>query len=91
MTGQPARQRSELSRAIGLATTIERTVHSLTREQLSAASGISLSTLSRIETGSGVASIEQIEHLAAVFGISASEFVARGEDLATRKRSARQP
>lgn len=63
----------------------ERAARRLKQEQVSAATGIPINTLSKIERGQTAIDIEQIEKIAAAFGILPEDLWA-----AARRRAARQ-
>ena len=68
------RERSAWSAAVAAQIRAERARASKTREQIAEASGVSLSTYRRLETGERVADTTQLARLCGAFGLAMSEF-----------------
>jgi transcriptional regulator with XRE-family HTH domain len=90
VTGQTARESSPLSKALGVVILAERSALGLSREQVEAASGVSYSTIRRIEAGERVPTVSQIDAIAKCLDMRGSELTRLAEDRIERDERRRQ-
>lgn len=76
---QNAREHTPLSVAVAATVRAERAALGLTREEVSARSGVPVSTLRRIETQERVATVSQLGGVARALGLRLSDLLLRAE------------
>lgn len=89
VTGQTARESSPLSKALGIVILAERNALGLSREQVEHATGVSYSTIRRIEAGERVATVTQVDALASALNMRGSELLRLAEDRVAREATRR--
>jgi len=85
VTGQTAREASPLSRALGIVILAERNAAGLSREQVEAVTGVSYSTIRRIEAGERVPTVTQVRDIADALDMRASELMRLAEERLERE------
>ncbi len=90
MTGQTARESSPLSKALGIVILAERNALGLSREQVEHATGVSYSTIRRIEAGERVPTVTQVDALASALDMSGSELLRLAEERVEREAQRRR-
>ena len=85
VTGQTAREASPLSKALGIVILAERNAAGLSREQVESVTGVSYSTIRRIEAGERVPTVTQVRDIADALDMRASELMRLAEERLERE------